>query len=154
MKKVLVLAAVLLMLAPISAMAGMTAFMNMDEMTGNEMSDVTGQTGITIDMTQEITGGYIAWGDDDGCTTYGTAGYLVLSTILMGPMTVDGLTIDACYDGTTAYLVIGVPAATLNASVAALRLADSAGFGVGQSLGNITIGSLQLARMTVRINAH
>lgn len=154
MKKILVLAAVLLLLAPVSAMAGMTAFMNMDEMSGNEMSDVTGQTGITIDMTQQITGGYIAWGDNDGCTTYGTAGFLVLSTITAGPITVDGLTIDACYDGTTAYLVLGVPAATINANIAAIRLADSAGFGVGESLGSLTVGSLQVSAMTVRINAH
>ncbi|MBU2489072.1 MAG: hypothetical protein KKA60_06750 [Proteobacteria bacterium] len=154
MKKILVLAVVLLLLAPISAMAGMSAFMNMDEMSGNEMSDVTGQTGITIDLTQEITGGYVAWGDNDGCTTYTTAGFLILSTITAGPITVDGLTIDACYDGTTAYLVIGVPSTIINANIAAIRLADSAGFGLGDSLGSLTIGSLAVTGMTVRINGH
>ncbi|MFH1887484.1 MAG: DUF6160 family protein [Pseudomonadota bacterium] len=154
MKRILVFLLAALFLVPAGAMAGMTAFMNMEEMGGAEMGDVTGQTGITIDMTSEITGGYIAWGDNDGCTTYTTAGFLVLSTITAGPRTTDGMTIDACYDGTTSYLVIGLPASVSNAHIAAIRLGASAGFGVGQSLGSLTIGSLASAGMTVRINGH
>jgi hypothetical protein len=154
MKKILVLAVVALLIAPISAMAGMTAFMNMDEMSGNEMSDVTGQTGITIDVTQQILGGYISWGDNDGCTTYASAGYVTLSTITAGPIIIDGLTIDACDDGTTSYVVIGVPVMTQSAHIAAVRIGSAAGFGIGNSLGSITIGSLTMAAMTVRINGH
>ena len=154
MKRMLVFLLAAALLTPAGAMAGMTAFLNLNEMGGAEMGDITGQTGITIDMTSQITGGYIAWGDNDGCTTYTTAGFLVLSTITAGPRTVDGMTIDACYDGTTAYLVLGMPATVGNCHIAAIRLGPSAGFGVGESLGSLTVGSLAVSAMTVRINAH
>jgi hypothetical protein len=157
MKKILVLAACVLLLLPVSAMAGMTAFMGMDELSNSEMSDVTGQTGITIDVDLAVTGGYIAWGDDDGCTNgtvLGATGYLILSTVTMSNVHITGLEIDACSDGTTTYLDIYVPTLTLNQRVHAIRLAATADFGAGLSLGSLIIGSMTYSSTSVLIRAH
>lgn len=155
MKKILVLAAILMMV-PATAMAGMTAFMGMDELSGNEMSEVTGQTGITIDATFAIGGGYITWGDDDGCAAFSTDGYFTMSTITVSSISVDGLTIDACDDGTNAWINIGMPSITINTSIAALRTSGngSYGFGAGNSMGSLTIGSLVVTASNVRIRGH
>jgi len=60
MKKLLVLAAALLILLPANAMAGMTAFMDMDELSNTELASTTGQAGITLRTSMTIvTGGYI-----------------------------------------------------------------------------------------------
>lgn len=154
MKKILVIAAIALMLIPVTAMAGMTAFMDMDEMSSNEMSDVTGQTGITIDSQVNITGGYIAWGDDDGCTTYTVQGYVQLTTIVFDMLDIDDMTIDACYDGTDTWIVITMNEQTINGSIAAIRTTDSLGFGAGASMGSLTIGSLTMDIPLTRIRGH
>jgi len=158
MKKALILVAILLMLAPASAMAGMTAFMNMDEMSGNEMSDVTGQTGISIDSTVKFNGGYVAWGDLDGAAGIAaTAGYLILNSIYTPTaLTMTGLTLDACTDGATTYLVIGLPAITGSATMQ-LLLGNDANPNVATneaSLGELTLGSLSFGTSTIKIYGH
>jgi hypothetical protein len=65
MKKILTLIAVLAILFPVSAMAGMTAI------TDSEMSDVTGQVGIDIsvvDFSMDMSIANISWGDGDSGT--------------------------------------------------------------------------------------
>jgi len=155
MKKILVLAAIL-MLVPVSAMAGMTAFMNMDELSSNDLSSVTGQTGITINAQITITGGFQSWGDNDGCTAFTTAGFVTLSTITTRGFAIDvsGLTIDACNDGTTSYVSISYPTITLNQYIAAVRIGDDAAFGNGASIGSLTVGSLTLGSSYIRISGH
>jgi hypothetical protein len=65
MKKILTIIAVLALLFPVSAMAGMTAI------TDSEMSDVTGQVGIDIsvvDFSMDMSIANISWGDGDSGT--------------------------------------------------------------------------------------
>lgn len=153
MKKVIIIAAVALMLLPVSAMAGMTAFMNMDEMSNNELAATTGQVGITLNATLGITGGYIAWGDGDGCAgTTANAGYLTLDNIVASGIILDGTTIDVCTSGATTWLTIVAPAMTINASIDAIKIGPAVNS--GPSIGSLTIGSLGMAGVTLEIAGH
>jgi len=156
MKKSLVIAAVLVMLLPVSAMAGMTAFMDMDELSSTDMSDVTGQTGITIYAAVTIINGYVSWSDSDGCTAFGTAGFVTLSTIKSSLISVNGLTIDACNDGTTSYVSISIPTITLNQSISAIRIgtAHAVGTNGGPSIGRIDQSNVTISASTLRISGH
>lgn len=155
MKKILVLAVIMLLVAPISAMAGMTAFMDMDEMSDTELAATTGQTGITMNQTITITGGYIAWGDDNGCAgTTANRGWLTLENITASGLIMDGTTIDICKAGgeVTTWLTIGVPALTITAGISAIRVGSN--IDAGFSLGELVIHSLQINAMTVEITGH
>jgi hypothetical protein len=156
MKKVLVLVAVLALLLPASAMAGMTAFMNMDELSSSDMSDVTGQTGITIYASVTILNGYVSWSDDDGCTAFTTAGFVTLSTIKSAMISVNGLTIDACDDGSTSYISISIPTLTLNQSISAIRIGTQHAVGLagGPSIGRIDQTNITISNSVLRISAH
>jgi hypothetical protein len=73
MKKLLTVIAVLALLFPVSAMAGMTAI------TDSEMADVTGQVGIDIavvDFAMDFSIANICWGDGDSGTVV-ASGHLV-----------------------------------------------------------------------------
>jgi len=157
MKKLLVLAAALLLMVPASAMAGMTAFMDMDELSSSEMASTTGQAGITLKATAEIvTGGYIAWGDADGCTwTIGgsSQGWLTLSQLWSNGTVLDGLTVDVCTgEDSLSWLVIRIPSMTLNQGVGFIKigsLRDS-----GDSLGELNVVSLSVANVDLRVRGH
>lgn len=161
MKKLLVLIVAALLLAPVSAMAGMNAFMDMDELSNSELASTTGQTGITINTTLDIDGGWIAWGDDDGCAgTTANAGWLVLGNITSSAIVTTGLTIDVCTNGTTTWLTIGVPQTT----IASLEIAGIYPTGTAPasgalppadpSLGSLGIYDLVLAAQTLQITSH
>jgi len=157
MKKVLILVAVLAMLLPASAMAGMTAFMDMDELSSTDMSDVTGQTGITIYASIGILNGYVSWSDDDGCTAFGTAGFVTLATIKSSNISINGLTIDACNDGTTSYVSISIPTLTLNQSISAVRIGTAHAVGTGPggpSIGRIDQSNITLSSSWLRVSGH
>jgi hypothetical protein len=149
----MIIAAAILLLLPVSAMAGMTAFMDMDELSNNELSDTTGQVGITLNATLGITGGYIGWGDGDGCggTTW-DRGWVTLSGITATGTVLDGTTIDACTSGATTWLTIVVPAMTINANVDAVLIGQDVN--TGPSIGQITVGNLGLAGVTLEIAGH
>lgn len=157
MKKLLVLIVAALLLAPVSAMAGMNAFMDMDELTNSELASTTGQTGITINSTLDIDGGWIVWGDDDGCAgTTANAGYLILGNITSSAIVTTGLTIDVCTNAGTTWLTIGVPATTIGDLLIA-GIYPSATVGtppVTPSLGSLEIINLQLAGQTLQITSH
>lgn len=106
MKKMLVLAALLLMV-PVSAMAGMTAVSDVD------LEGVTGQTGITITMAVTVQADSIAWGDSDGFGTYTTAGWLVLSSVSTPAVNLSNVTIDCGSDGTDSILQINLGTSNL-----------------------------------------
>lgn len=155
MKKVLACLAVLLLLTPVTAMAGMTNFLNMEDLPTTEMDSVTGQTGITINMTAQITDGYVAYGDTDGVPGDPNPGYVILSHIKTSPIQTDGLMIDACTDGPTSYLVITMPEVSIDSvEIGSIRLASEPGFDEGQSLGSLVIGGLVMAASTIRISGH
>jgi hypothetical protein len=153
----MVLAVVALMLIPVSAMAGMTAFMNMDELSNTEMAQTTGQTGLTINATASIAAGsYIAWGDDDGCAgimaTATTQGWLQINDLLVSGLILDGTTVDVCTEGTlTTWLVIGVPEMTVFATTT-IEL----GSGPQTTLNTLGLvqANLHMTGMTLMITGH
>jgi len=140
MKKILVLAAII-MLLPVSAMAGMTAFMNMDELSSNDMQTVTGQTGITIVADITTVDNYVAWGDNDGFGANTTAGYVTLSTMNVSNQSVT-VTIDSGTVTTGSYVAISIPSMSILQTIAAVRIGDAvqAGPSIGyiESLTNLT----------------
>ncbi len=161
MKKMLAIAATALLVLPVLAMAGMTAFDNMTEL-GPEMAEITGQVGITIDSSIEVTTGYLAWGDSNGYDTTDTAGVLKLDGLTVNggaPGTAldqTGLTIDAGTTGSTSYLVIGLPSISGKITIANVVLGTMAtdAATATNSLGSITIGNLTIPKSTVKISAH
>jgi hypothetical protein len=173
MKKGMACLAVILLLAPVTAMAGMTTFLDLEDLNATEMDLVTGQTGITINMTAQITDGYVAYGDTDGVPPSAqTPGYVILSHIKTSPITIGvadkngngnafgvykngGLMIDACTDGPTSYLVITMPETGIEkVEIGSIRLASEPGFDEGLSMGSIVIGGLVMAASTIRISGH
>lgn len=153
--------ALILLMVPVAAMAGMNAFMDMDEMSNTEMAALTGQTGITMNATLQILGGHVAWGDSDGCggTTVATDGWLTLSGITVGSLAITGQTIDICRIGGTSWLTIGIPSLTVQGGVANIYIDSTVrttGLNVYQednSLGHLVF-NLQLGSMTTQITGH
>jgi hypothetical protein len=137
-------------------MAGMTAFMDMDELSNSELAGTTGQAGITLRTAMSIvTGGYIGWGDDDGCTTTvaGTnQGWLTLSSIWSSGITNTDITIDVCSDGTQSWLTIVIPTMTLNAGVRAIKVGST--INTDDSLGELQIVNLSIANQTIQVRGH
>jgi hypothetical protein len=157
MKKVLLLAAALLLLAP-PAMAGMTAFMDMDELSSSELADTTGQAGITIRGTiTVVSSGFIAWGDDDGCTNTITStnqGWLTLATIAQSVTTTgSGIEIDVCgsYAGDQ-YLVITLPGLTMTQTIRAIKVGST--INTDDSMGELRIVDLVLTGTTIAVRGH
>ncbi len=162
MKKIVAFAATMLLVLPVLAMAGMTAFDNMTEL-GPELADVTGQVGITIDSSIEITNGYLAWGDRDGFdSTISAAGFVTLQGIAVGngtgtgPLQQTGLKLDAGTDTSKSYLVVTLPSIDGSIAVSDLVLDTTAGATATttNSLGSVTIGNLQVTGSTLKISAH
>lgn len=153
--------ALILLMVPVAAMAGMNAFMDMDEMSSTEMAALTGQTGITMNAQITINDGYIAWGDSDGCggTTATTDGWLTLSGINVASLTITGQTIDICRVGGTSWLTIGIPALTVQGSVANIYIDSTIvtrsglAYDEGNSLGHLVF-DLSLGAMTTQITGH
>lgn len=154
--------ALILLMVPVAAMAGMNAFMDMDEMSNTEMAALTGQTGITMNATLQILEGYVAWGDVDGCggtTLTNTIGWLTLSGIQVGSLAITGQTIDICRVGSTSWLTIGIPTLTVSGSVANIFIDSSVvtrsglAYDQGNSLGHLRF-DLSLGSMTTQITGH
>jgi len=157
MKKLLVLAAALLLMVPASAMAGMTAFMDMDELSASEMASTSGQAGITLQASITIvTGGYIAWGDDDGCTITVNStnqGWLTLASIWSDGTTLTDVTVDVCSnEAGNEWVVIKVPSMTLNQGIRAIKVGNTKN--TDASMGELDIVNLSLAALTIRVRGH
>ncbi len=164
MKKYLALTAAMLLIVPVLAMAGMTAFDNMTEL-GDEMAEVTGQVGITIDSSVRIDDGFFAWTDADGWGTTGQAGasgslYLDNLRVYGNTGTTsfleqNGLKIDAGTDtGGTTYLCITLPRVQGVIEVGSIGLGTNQTVAAANSLGSIMIGDLDMAGSTLKISAH
>lgn len=141
-----------LLVVPVAALAGMWSI------TDSEMEDVTGQTGVTIDMSLQVTNGYIAYGDSDGvATTYTAAGYFTLAGMTVGgatggAMNLTGLTVDVGSTGTTSALIIGLPTISGQIAFGSMKLGSTANGGT--SLGSLTLGDLTTAASTIIVKAH
>jgi len=149
MKKMCLLAA-LLVLIPVSAMAGMSAVADVD------MEDVTGQTGITLTMAVNVTATSMAWGDSDGFGTYSTAGWVILSNVALPAINLQGVTIDAGSDGTKSILQIDV--GTTNLIQGDLTIGDviigTTANATTESLGEIRMVGLGVSTGKIQISGH
>jgi hypothetical protein len=168
MKKLLTaIALIACLILPLSAMA-------MTTIADNDLSTVTGQAGVSIniDMSATISVGTLAWGDSDGFTGYTNMGFVGMQgmtlTITMAGRT-DGpfattaandvgylrnqpITIDVGANGVGAALVrIGIP--TLHVTISTLdtnifvsggALATGPSSTVAQQLGEVYIAGLDL----------
>jgi len=158
-KGILVLALATLLILPLAAMAGMLT--EKAPLSDGALEGVTGQTGVTVDVSIKVTKGFVAWGDDNGTTNYTDAGYLSLAGMTIndgigtapGPTTINGLTIDVGTDtaGTSA-LIIGLPTISGQIAFNSLKLGSAANSGT--SLGSLTIGDITMASSTVVIKPH
>jgi len=149
MKK-LCLVAALLMLLPVSAIAGMSAVSDVD------LEEVTGQTGITITMNVTVTASSMAWGDSDGFGTYSTQGWVVLSSVTMPSITLSGVTIDCGSDGTNSILQIDVGTGNLisgNLTIGNVIIGTTAASSTA-SIGEIRMVGLNVQTGAIRISGH
>jgi hypothetical protein len=142
MKKLCLLLA--LMLIPASAMAGMSAVSDVD------LEEVTGQTGITITMTVTVSATSVAWGDSDGFGTYSTEGWVILSSIAMPSVNLDGVTIDVGSDGTDSILQIDV--GTDNIIEGNLTIGDVI-IGTTASASTESIGEIRMTGLGIKTGA-
>jgi hypothetical protein len=141
MKKLSILAVLLMVLAPVSAMAGMTAASDMD------MADVSGQTGITISMTMSVTATGFAWGDDDGFgATYTDPGWVVLSGLSLPTIALSGVTIDA---GTSAAGTSRLQIGTVGNIISGDLTIDAVVIGDGPAAVAPSIGEIRVTGIAV-----
>jgi hypothetical protein len=149
MKKLCILAALMLMV-PVSAMAGMTAVSDVD------LEGVTGQTGITITMNVTVSADSIAWGDSDGFGTYTTQGWLVLSSVTTPSVNLQNVTIDCGSDGTTALLQINLGTSNLiqgNLTIGSVVIGTTSNASTA-SIGEIRMTGLGVKTGAIQISGH
>jgi hypothetical protein len=150
MKKLCILAALVLFLAPMSAMAGMSVA------TDGDLQDITGQTGVTISMNLNVTATGIAWGDSDGFGTYNTEGWVILSSVDLPSIILNDVTIDAGYNGTFSYLAIGTGGGNVISGDLTIKdlIIGSTASAAGPSAGEIRIEGIGIGFGTIRIGGH
>jgi len=145
-----VLAALVLLLLPGAAIAGMTAVSNLD------LEEVTGQTGITLTVNVTVRATSMAWGDSDGFGTYSTAGWVILSSVTMPSVNLSNVTIDAGSDGTTSILQIDLGTTNLvqgNLTIGNVIIGTTS-TATTQSLGEIRYVGLGVATGAIRLSGH
>jgi len=150
MRSIFALVAVIAMLLPVSAMAGMTATSDLD------MEEVTGQTGITITMAVTVDASSIAWGDSDGFGSYTTAGWLVLSSVSTPTVNLSNVTIDCGSDGGNAILNINLGTTNLiqgNLTVGNVIIGTTASASTA-SIGEIRMTGLGIKTGAIQIKGH
>ncbi len=149
-KKTGICVLVFLVIFPALALAGMV--MVDDEM---ELGDVTGQVGMTVDMTLSMTLTSLAWGDADGFGTYTTAGWLIMSSVSMPQIQMNNVQIDLGKAGSTSYLSIATSGnlITGNLTIGSLVVGSSATSST-ESLGEIRVTGMAVSFGTIRISGH
>lgn len=137
----------------------MTVFARMDSLTEDDMGEVTGQTGITMDLTWQLNNSYLAWTDDDGfgTTVSQNEGSLTLYGLTIddsgAPITISGITLDVGTNlsGDT-YLLMGLPSIEGQLGVQEIYIGSQ--IASGGSLGRVFIGDLNMENSTIRVTAH
>lgn len=150
MKKLLVLAALILLLAPVSAMAGMTTASELD------LEGVTGQVGLTVSMTMNVTATDVAWGDSDGFSGATTAGWLHLQNVTLPTIALSNVIIDVGSNAAnTSYIAIET---TGNIITGGLTIGSivvgSVANATTPSLGELRVGGIGVSFGTITINGH
>lgn len=130
---------------------GSMAHAELSSITDEELGNVTGQSGLTIDADVLLTVGNLDYVDADGDGGgSATSGTLRLETIAFndgsgGAVSMNGTTIDVDGSG----LKIGLPAITGTLSIGGLYLGNTT-----TSAGSISVGNINLSGTTLTINAH
>ena len=149
MKKLLIIAALLLLLAPVSAMAGMTTASELD------LEGVTGQVGMTIDMSMSVTATDVAWGDSDGFGTYTTAGWLRLRNVALPTISINGLVVDTGSSATTSYIALATTGNLITGDLTiASIIVGSTATATTESLGELRVQGIGVSFGTIRIAGH
>jgi len=106
----------------------------------------------------QVTAGYIAYGDDNGASTFTTAGYFTLAGMSVtdsagtGAMALTGIQIDVGSSGAVGAMVITLPSLSGKIAFNSLKLGSAAN--LGTSLGSLTIGDLTTSASSIIIKAH
>ena len=121
---------------------------DLQEMGRPDLEAHTGQIGIRIDFSVEVTGGYLCWKDKDGLVedgVPGAPGYLTFSDMKMndghdpaGPMIINNLVIDTGYGRDFSYMAVSLPDIMGRVSFDAVKLGG--GRDLGPSLGGVVFG--------------
>ncbi len=167
MKKILTAIVLFVFVAlPMSVMA-------MQAITDNELSSVTGQAGVSIniDATAQVTVGTVAWGDSDGFAGYANAGFVGIEGLSLtahmsgrhdglfsttaatyvGYLNNDPITIDVGTNASGATLVrIGLPTSHITVSTLQTDIfvsgavAGAPASTTAQQLGSIYVGGVEI----------
>lgn len=143
-------AIILLVVFPALAFGGMVLMD--DEM---EVENVTGQVGMTLDMSMTLSATAIAWGDSDGFGTYTSAGWLIYSGVTLPTIAFSNTLIDLGNGGGTSYLAIGTTGNVItgNLTIGSIIVGSSAN-STTQSLGELRITGMAVNFGTIRISGH
>ncbi|MBI9077522.1 MAG: hypothetical protein JEZ02_19110 [Desulfatibacillum sp.] len=132
---------------------------DLEELGNPDLAAHTGQVGIRIDMSLEVTGGYLSWGDFDGYVEDGEPGdpgYLTFSGMRMndgedpvGPMIINNLVINTGYNSKYSYMTIGLPDLIGRISFDDVKLGT--GVDQGRSLGGLEFGDFYVRESNFEI---
>lgn len=149
MKKLLIVAALLLILAPVSAMAGMTTA------SEKELEGVSGQVGMTVDMSMTVVASSVAWGDSDGFSTWNTQGWLILSNFSLPTIAISNLIIDVGTTGATSYLSLLTSGNIVTGNlVVGSIIVGSAATSTTQSLGELRVNGIGVSFGRIMLSGH
>ena len=158
MKKLMLLASVLLFLPYAAAIA------RMDSMSEDDLSYHRGQVGITIDFQTRLTNSYVALTDSNGFTITGSltatsTGSLTLRNFSIhgtssstSNMVVDGLDIDIGSTGSENYLLVGMPAVQGTVDIQSVAVGNAPNS--GGSLSAVAWGNINYAQTNLTIAPH
>ena len=141
---------IMLVVFPALALGGMVL---MDEEM--EFEGVTGQVGMTVDMTMNLTATTIAWGDSDGFGTYTTAAWLIYNGVTLPTIALSNVVVDVGTGGGVSYVALATTGniITGNLTIQSIIVGSSA-TSTTQSLGELRIAGMAVSFGTIRISGH
>ncbi len=162
MNKGLAILAVALVLLPVIALARMSSLEEED------MADVQGQVGISIDLTWRLNNSYLAWTDSDGyddaAINSENQGALTFAALRItdgtstGLLQFEGITLDTGSTGSTSYLCLGLPDMSGEIQFGEILIGTAAQRGGGPSrdgsLGRVFIGDLELQDSSITVSPY
>jgi len=141
---------ILLVVFPALALGGMVLVD--DEM---EFEDVTGQVGVTLNMSMRLTATSIAWGDSDGFGSYTTAGWLIYSGVTLPTISLTNLVMDVGGNGTTSYIALATTGNLITGDLTIQSIAvGSTASASTPSLGELRITGMAVSFGTIQISGH
>jgi len=145
-----IIAVSLLIILPALAFSGMVLVD--DEM---EIEGVTGQVGLTVDMSLSMSATGIAWGDSDGFTGYTSPGWLIYRNVVLPTIAMSNVVIDVGRATTTSYIAIATTGnlITGDLTIGSIVVGSSA-TSTTESLGELRITGMAVSFGTIRISGH